>query len=520
MNAESGENTVVPQPSAYPWLLPALALALGLLANLFFYDRPLGLSAPLFVLAGLLALFGAARLRALPPAWRNAWLAGLVLALAVLTAVRADPFVTFLNVFGAVLALMLLAHAFSSLDLRRFDWGDYLIAWLLSGVEIGLARPLPELLQALRANRNSTGISPRWAALLRGLLLALPALLFFTALLSGADAVFQQYVNDFFAWLKLENLPQALARLFFTICVAWLCLGGLAYALRRSTKNDSVSPLEHTGRHLGWIEASVVLFSVNALFVAFVAVQFRYFFGGSSQIAVDGLTYAEYARRGFAELVTVAIFSLGLALLLQGLTHRANRREELTFEVLAALLAALTGVILASAFQRLLLYEQAYGFTQLRTYSHVFMFWLGALLLIFLVGLHFNRPRWFVLGCFLAAYGFVLTLNLLNVDDFIVRQNLARYTAGGELDAVYLATLSDDAVPALLAALPQLNPDQRQVLGGALHFRLNELQQTNDRAGWWGWHFGRNQAYALLEAARPQLEQYEPALYFWRFPMD
>ena len=116
------------------------------------------------------------------------------------------------------------------------------------------------------------------------------------------------------------------------------------------------------------------------------------------------------------------------------------------------MLVGLVAVILVSAFQRLLLYEAAYGFTRLRAYTHIFMLWLGVLLLVtaFLEG--FGQLRYFALAPFLVCLGFGLTLNIVNVDAFIVRQNLAPPCIKHELDAAYLASLSDDAAPALFEA--------------------------------------------------------------------
>jgi hypothetical protein len=80
------------------------------------------------------------------------------------------------------------------------------------------------------------------------------------------------------------------------------------------------------------------------------------------------------------------------------------------------------------------------------------MIWLGIFLAWFLFGL-WRRPDRFALGAMIIGMGFVVTLNVLNPEAFIVRQNIARYWAGGDLDVRYLESLSADAVPALVAAV-------------------------------------------------------------------
>ena len=66
-----------------------------------------------------------------------------------------------------------------------------------------------------------------------------------------------------------------------------------------------------------------------------------------------------------------------------------------------------------------------------------------------------RRPDRFALGALLIVMGFVVSLNLINPDAFIVRQNMARYWHGGDLDVVYLEPLSAGAVPALIEALAE-----------------------------------------------------------------
>jgi hypothetical protein len=209
---------------------------------------------------------------------------------------------------------------------------------------------------------------------------------------------------------------------------------------------------------------------------------------------------------------------LGLAL--QTLTRRQSVAAVWSFNGLAAVLVALTGIILASAFQRLQLYEEAYGYTQLRTYPHVFMVWVGILLGVFLITLLIERPRLFVFGVLLAGLGFVATLDTLDTDVFIARQNIARYQQTGKLDADYLATLSDDAVPNLLPLLATAGPAEREVIGSALHFRLDELDNLQKTAGWSGWHWARARAYQLLEAHRLELDRYPPKRFGRDMPID
>lgn len=498
-----------------------VAGVLGFCANVLFVNQPLGLNFPLFAIWSLAALFALAGLEHIRPAWRNVWLAAPLAFFAAMVAVRAEPWLTFLNVVTVLGLVLLLSYLFASGRIVTFSLWDYVGAGIASSLEVGLLRPGAVLVAAGAEAARPNGGSPLTVAVLRGALIASPILILFTFLLTSADAAFGESVRSVLEFLRLDNLPELIFRLLVTGVATWVCAGGLAYALREPEATSEVKTNSRASRPpLGFTEAAVVLVCVNALFAAFVAVQFRYFFGGQGNITIAGFTYAEYARRGFAELVVVALFTLGLGLLLQTLTRRQSAAVVWSFNALCAVLVTLTGILLASAFQRLLLYEEAYGFTRLRTYPHVFMVWVGVLLVVFLLTTVISRPRLFVFGGLLAALGFLMTLNVLNVDALVARQNIARYHATGKLDAPFLAALSDDATPELLPLLNAKEEDVRAVIGGALHARLNRLEAQAAASGWPGWHWSRAQALALLKGWQPQLERYEPQEYYWRVPLE
>ncbi|HUM71225.1 MAG TPA: DUF4173 domain-containing protein, partial [Chloroflexota bacterium] len=191
------------------------------------------------------------------------------------------------------------------------------------------------------------------------------------------------------------------------------------------------------------------------------------------------------------------------------------------FSGLSTLLIGLVLVMLASAFRRMALYEAQFGYTEMRLLVYVFMGWLAPLLLWF-AGTLWRRPDHLAIGALMAALGFLVTLNLLNPDAFIARQNLARYVATGDLDAVYLASLSDDATPYLIAALhltvgdteEQMMPScydpfsrvaridcyavPYEIVKEELHGRLQSMTSNSEWRQWQSFHLARWWAFAQL----------------------
>jgi len=365
-----------------------------------------------------------------------------------------------------------------------------------------IARPLIFLNESKKTApaEAAAGTRPGWKrfwAIFRGVLIAIPIVVIFAALLSSADLVFAQRVQDLVKLFRLENLPEYIFRCIYILIGAYALVGTILHAAQKSQDEKLVGmdkPVVPS--FLGFTEAAVVLGAVVALFTIFVVIQFQYFFGGQTNIGVQGYTYSEYARRGFGELVAVAFFSLLLFLGLSAVAKRQNQTQRRVFSGLGIGMVALVGVMLYSAFQRLVLYEAAYGFSRLRAYTHVFMIWLGVLLLVVVVLDILRRERAFALAALLVSIGFAATLALMNVDGFIVRQNVARAAAGQDLDVATLASLSSDSVPALVESLldGKLTPGTRDAVGSALRCRLNAELTGNPDTNWRGFTLSRGWA--------------------------
>ncbi len=172
----------------------------------------------------------------------------------------------------------------------------------------------------------------------------------------------------------------------------------------------------------------------------------------------------------------------------------------------------MVGIILASAFHRLLLYEAACGFSRLRAYTHIFMLWLAVLLAAVVVLEVLRRQRAFASATLLAAIDFAVTLNLLNVDAFIVRQNVARAAQGKELDVAYLASLSADYIPALAAVYqsPVAKDWMRESAGAALAcMRYSANQRADRRRDWREFHLAAWQAERALKPLLAETESYQ-----------
>jgi hypothetical protein len=309
------------------FLLAALGVAWAV--DLLFWQSALGINFFLWVLLSIIIGFVLSRVQQAPPA-RLTWLiAALTLAMASFTFIRNQPFTIFISILLSLLGMLLLTATFRTANWVFYRLVDYIKAGLraclavLIGTPTLLSKPAP----AAPAEGESVPAQPRsaWRRALpavRGVLIALPILFIFGSLLATADPIFGDQWKAWLAWFDIDKLGEYIFRLIYILVIAYALGGIYLHAIHPSPEDIRPEPhKDWLARLLGWTEAAIVLAGVNLLFIVFVAIQFWYLFGGQANISTTAYTYAEYARRGFNELVIVAVLSLGLYLGLATITR-------------------------------------------------------------------------------------------------------------------------------------------------------------------------------------------------------
>lgn len=490
----------------------AAAFAVGLVAQALLVGAGLGLNVPLLVAATLAAALAvAAGGRRIDPL--DMWLPIGSLVIAAMVAIRADPMLRFLDLvtaaalLGASMAALAGAAVTRRTVLAITATGMVVLAW----IGVGILR----LTVAARRDGSAPGWRervPGWVGpVARGLFLAIPVLIVFVVLFSSADAIFASIAANLFGWqIDLGELP---IRTEVAFVVGWAVAGLLGVAAgaaeldwparpaeMQSLGAAAVEPLPLAPR-LGVTEAVTILVAVDVLFAGFVALQVAYLFGGLDTLAAGGITYANYARRGFFELVAVTCLAGALVVGLHAIVAQRTR----AFVAAAIGLALLTCVILGSAALRLSLYQDAYGWTELRFYIDATIAWLGLGIVSAVVLLFRDRMRWLVHAMTISAVIVLVGVNIIGAQRHVADANVARLLDPAlvppdgrkGLDVSYAVTLGDDAVPALVAALPALSPGDRAWLMLDLEARWRDLNRPEVTA-WPAWNLASERARAAL----------------------
>jgi uncharacterized membrane protein YozB (DUF420 family) len=340
--------------------------------------------------------------------------------------------------------------------------------------------------------------SHRARSMVRGIVITIPVFVVFGLLLSTADPVFASWRDGIQELLaSWEFLP----RTFFFVAILAIVLGAYGFADRSEPPAQLNLGINSTRRWLGSTERLILLGSVAVLFWTFLIVQLSYLFGNVPQTPGSEMTFAEYARRGFGELTVVASASVLLILASERFGERENRQAVLRALTLAIIIAVL--LLLGSAFNRVLLYEDAYGFTTARLYAQAYMLVLAIALVALALETRneLEVPRLFR-RALVAGTTVLIVLIYWNHSAWIANKNIDRLASTGKLDTSYLTRdLSFDAVPTLVERLPTIPEPFQGEIRTALKSRYEKQQRRFGKA-WYEWNLRTveaKKAFATLQ---------------------
>jgi hypothetical protein len=175
-------------------------------------------------------------------------------------------------------------------------------------------------------------------------------------------------------------------------------------------------------------------------------------------------------------------------------------------------LIGLTVIVLASAVLRLRLYQEAYGWTELRFWALAGVVFVAIGLVVTAVLLVRGRTDRLPHALGGALLAVIVGVNIVGPQAFVADRNLERtidptlIPADGErsLDVGHLAALGDDTVPALVAALPRLPASERSSILAVLRRHQRRLDQDPSVAGWPAWNLARETARHALRGLPPE----------------
>ncbi len=514
------------------YLIFLFALILGISVDYLFYGKPVGISFFVFILIFIVFSLISVKKFGEKLTKIQYLLLGTAILFSAMVFLRTSSFLIFFNIVSALFLFSLFFVLFSKENLSDFNFLKYFISplsFLLKSFGKS-AKFIEEGIDKIQSKKKFG--SPEFYSVVRGIIISLPILVLLTWLLSSADVVFQKYLDSL---VKVSINPEIVLRILIIIVASYLFIGIFAKAFANSKKSENPSIKNNQSKFLGSIESFIVLGAVELLFLVFILIQFFYLFGGKSYVwgIEEYITYSEYAKNGFGELIAVSLISFLLIYGIDKFGKLENLKEKKIFKTLASILTFEIILIMASAFKRLSLYVDGYGFTFERLMAFIFLFWLFSTFLIFLYKIFSEqRETYFIHSLFWLTILFWLGINILNPDAFIARKNIERHLQGKQLDVWHFYTLSGDAVPQIVQIF-ELDIDKKikseiaeqlvwryaiwlghgRLEGEIISF--SELVKKNKEVQQWqSFNFSKNEVLEVLDRNSEKIEKYQ--IEFWK----
>lgn len=488
-----GIDEPVQLPAMTVWSMALAAVAL----NLFAYDTGFGIGYGLFGMCAFLAI-----VLLFPPAQRGweVWFLTVVgMTACVFFGWRANEFVQIVNAVTAI------ACAGALLMLRGIGTVRWSGLWLIK-MKVGFVARLFHRFSTLGAiGRSAPSAHGRTALhVLKTIGITLIVLLFFSWLLSLADPVFDALVRDV--------REQALGR---TI-LSGLLLVALLFLISINVPKKWQEKVPQLTRVSVW-EVGVPALSVVLLFGLFLMVQARYLFGSHVDFHALDITYADYVRRGFVELLVASFFGSLLSYVIILKQHALTKAAHIvSLRWMNGVLLVELVLLLLSAAKRDWMYIDMYGLTRVRIIGALFLFWILAIIVLMLVltMMHRMTERTLIGGTAIASALVVLLLNAVNIDRMVAMQTPPR---GERPDIVYSSRLSMDAADGWQIILAEAGAryaalrtqtefsDQEKILLADAKIALSQLENIILRVDvirpWQEWNGSRVHAKGVLERA-------------------
>lgn len=485
------------------WMLVA-ALALGIVGDQLLSLPELGLGATLWVL--LLALVSW-RVGALSSAPDDVAVDGrhdrLVLQLILASSSvgfifrDAEPLLFFAVVLGVGASGLLVWRAQGS-SLRALRLRDAAVTGALVAGAVIAGAPRLAAKDAQLGDAASPTRRRIWFATI-GLVASIPVITVTALLLGQADPAFGRLVESVIAFFS-EDLIEHLT---VSMALAWI-VGGWLRGL--STREGAVIRFDQFGTFkLPMTALAPTLYGLLLVLAAYLGLQVRTLFGGAEFVrATAGLSYANYARHGFFELVAVTMIVLVVLTLADAVLERREARDEDRFRAAGWMLLLLTAVLAVSAVHRMSVYVQMFGLSSDRVLALAVMLGISTTLVWFGVSVLRGRREVFVRGLCAISVVWVLALHAVNPDALVARVNLSGSRALARFDVPYHAKLSADALPVLLARSGDLpEASCRLLLDG-----LRDVWRVRDEgtsAGWRTWTLPRARVKRMLASSTDEL---------------
>ena len=361
-------------------------------------------------------------------------------------------------------------------------------------------KPYQWIYHKMNIKKDARWIKGAYKVLL-GIFISAPLLLIIIGLLSSADMVFNNLLlsipEKILSNLQDSTLTSMMGKIF-TVLIVGTYAFGYAWNLNEQEIHDDEQQTEQNllKAQLDQTILITMLTMINIVYIVFSYIQFSYLFGKNMGGLPVGITYSEYARRGFFELLFVTAINFGIILLTLFFAQQQSKRFNPILKSLLYMIGIATYIMIYSSYYRMGLYQQNYGYTYLRMLVYFFLFletFLLAATLLFIIRPKFQLGKVYVIMFLIFYVGF----NYLNIDRFIAKKNIDLYFQTNKIDLYYIQVLSYDVVPEMMRLLDAKDP---AVVKETKNYLLQHKETLEQNKPWQSFNYSEYRAKKLVKS--------------------
>ncbi len=392
--------------------------------------------------------------------------------------ISGNGLIMLLDFMFAVIMLAMWSFSVNNPDWNGVDSGFiYNLGHAVFGQSFGNFGKCPsaaaELMKRDKGGRNIRNI-------LLGVLMALPATVVVTVILSYADSRFDNIMGSIVGGISLSGIWKYLLGLPISFLIF-----GIVYAAV-SEKSCERLKNERTTASLRIIPGMMMYSSVVPLcivYVIFFFLQLSYFTSAFGGVLPEEFSASEYARKGFFELCIVSVINLfviaAMNLFCRYDDKNGESKRPIPLRFFTVLLSFFTIILIATALSKMGMYIARFGLTPKRVYTSWFMLVLTALFAL-IIARQFKQFNMAHIGAVIFTV-MLLLLSFSQTDSLIAGYNISAYESGN-IENIDFDGLSSDAV---YAVAPLLKCEDSELNHAARDWYTNCLSGNVNNA-WYG----------------------------------
>ncbi len=343
------------------------------------------------------------------------------------------------------------------------------------------------------------------------IIIIIPIIILVIALLSSADIIFKNLFQGFFDFMNhlkeiIQNIKiselawKIIFRGIYLIIFFTYFTASMLYIKYTYDKKENIGKEK---KH-STLTIKPLLFTLNIIYIIFDFIQIRSLI--FHKVSMD-ITYAEYARQGFFQLMFVSFINMIIILI----TKKFNEKDKKFNQIMSVIMILLTSIIVISSFLRMNMYEQAYGYTVLRLIVYVVLITELILMvptIIYCIKDNFNVTKYYLIICSIIY----TIIGILPLNYIIATRNIDKYYKDHKIDIEYLCNNDYDNIPELLKLYNQTNDVELKLRLNNYFYHFYETNQEKikeDMNYFSEWNLSKYKAIKQLKKESTSFNEYQ-----------